>query len=428
MKTILSVFNSYCTDLVVDDAFCKSILNFDIRFVNKNSDHVNFFGSPLLGVYPARWTDEEHSTWMDDILNIDEMGLQQDIHALPSVNKTFKVTANVVNQSFIYVLYRLYNSKVNTKLVEQTARSVIHIMHYKFITSIMAHYFRYPADKATAEATYNALTFKSDIRSTGSWGALVTLRGETFTSRRSIHLNTFQSMKRDDKVLFAISDIQTRIRKVIKTQTALFHQIKENNGKVISVSSMMETDEGKMVKDVRREASVLLRYIDTVIPDKRDFVRVELFNVVMEANPSASPEVTLATLGYLSDIYRDRKKEYGNEVVNSTIIYGLNFLREKKIRTGDLANILYKVKSMLVGSRVNDDNVLRMREIGDRLVNEASPRSTAIPTSPERTAILLYIFMRTLTKNYYSDGVRQGLARPSRESRADIEFDSLLNL
>lgn len=402
MKSILSVFSEYCSHLVIDKKFCESILNFDIKFVNKNPDHVQFFSSPLLGVYPARWTEEEHNTWMDDIVNVDEIGLTQDIHSLPTVNPAFSVTSNVLNLSFIYVIYRLYNSKLPMQLVEKTVKSVIHIMHYKFITSIMAHYFRYPADKAIAEATYNALTRKSDIKVTRSWGALVELRGENYTARNSIHLSTFKTMRQDTKVLFALSDIQTRIRKVIKVQTALFHQIKENNGKIVSTSNMMMTDEGHMVKDVAREASQIQRYIDKVVPDKRDFVRVELFNVIMASNQSANPEITLGALGYLSNIYTDRKKEYGRELVSTTITYGLNFLREKSIRTGDLSTILTKVKSMLVGSRVNDETVLRLRDLGDQIVNEASPRSQAIPTSPERTAVLLYIFMRALTRNYYS--------------------------
>lgn len=418
MSTILSVFNSHCADLVIDEDFCKRIRNFDIRFINKNSDHVAFFSGPLLGVYPARWTDDEYHNWVDDIIEVDEVGLEQDIHALKTVNPAFRVVSNVVNLSFIYVLYRLYNSKLPTRTIENTAKSVIHIMHYKFITSIMAHYFRHPADKATAEATYNALTLKSDIRVTGSWGALVKLRGDNFTSRSSIHLKTFQSMSKDEKVLFAVSDIQTRIRKVIKTQTKLFYQIKENEGRVISVSSMMQTEQGQMVKDVARESSVYNRYITAVVPDKRDFVRVELFNVIMEANPSASPEVTLAGLGYMADVYLDRDKKYLQELVEETIVYSLNFLREKRIRTGDLANILMKVKSMLVGSRVNDDIVLKLRELGDRVINEASPRSKAIPTSPERTALLLYILLRALTKNYYSGSMVSGAIPTGKYKKA----------
>lgn len=435
MKTILTVFNEYCKDLVIDEAFCKSILNFDIKFVNKNQDHVKFFSSPLLGVYPARWTDEEHAIWMDDILDVDEIGLRQDIHALPTVNKSFNVTSSVINQSFIYIIYRLYNSSLNTKLIDQTVRSVIHLIHYKFITSIMARYFKYPADKSIAEATYNALTRKSDIKVTRSWGALVKLRGENYTARNSIHLNTFKTMRNDAKVLFAISDIQTRIRKLIKTQTALFYQIKDSEGKVVSVSSMMMTEEGHMVKDVRREATYLQRYMGQVVPDKRDFVRVELFNVIMNSNQSASPEVTLAGLGYLSDIYRDRKKEYASEMVESMIVYGLNFMREKSIRTGDLSQTLIKVKSMLVGSRVNDDNILRLRELGDKVINEAHPRSSAIPTSPERTALLLYVLMRALTKDYYSSSTsnltnkQKAAFRYSVESKdsVDIMLDNAID-
>lgn len=401
--SIRGVYDHHCKELKIDTKFAKEIIRFDANFVTKNADHVNFFGSGLLGVYPIRWTDDERNRWLDDILQVDEIALKDDVFRLPTINPEHKVATDIVNLSFVYVIHRLTNEKtLPGPLKTEAIRSTIAIMHYKFLTSLMVRNFPYPADEAVAKATFNELSLKFDIKRLGSWGALIRNRAEENTKPSALHYHTFTTMRDDTAVQYMVSDIQTRIREVVKAQVIVFYRIRESNGKIVSTSSVLTTDDGITIKDVRRTFNQYHNYLMGVIAEPRDFVRKELFDVVMALNPSANPETTNQALKYLSVSYSDRKKAYTKQLVEDLLIYTFNFIRTKKIPTHDLKEIAIRLRAMFTGSRINDKTILELRELSDRVVYESLPKRTGAPISPERTAVMLYIVLRALTKNYYS--------------------------
>lgn len=401
--SIKGVYDHHCVNLKIDAKFAKEIIRFDVNFITKNADHVNFFGSGLLGVYPIRWTDDERNRWLDDILQIDEIALKDDVHSLPTINPDHKVATDIVNLSFVYVIHRLANEKtLPGPLKADAIRSTIAIMHYKFLTSLMVRNFPYPADEAVAKATFNELSLKFDIKKLGSWGQLIRSRAEENTKPSALHYHTFLYMRDDAAVQYMVSDIQTRIREVVKAQVIVFYRIRETNGKIVSTSSVMTTDDGFTVKDVRRTHNQYHNYLMGVITEPRDFIRRELLDVVMALNPSANPDTTTNALKYLSSNYSDRRKTYIKSLVEDLLIYTFNFIRTKRIPTHDLKEIAIRLRAMFTGSRINDKAILELRDLTDRLVYESLPKRTGVPISPERTAVMLYTVLRALTKNYYS--------------------------
>jgi len=404
LDTIKAVFDHHFGNLRVDDALARRIITFDNQFVTKNPDHVNFFGSALLGVYPVRWTDVERNTWIDDIIDFDEIGLRVDLFKLQSIDPKNKVATDLVNLSFVYVLHRLNASDDIKPAMKETAmRSVIAIMHYKFLSSLMAYYFPYPADEALAKTTYNSLSLKFDIKRLGSWGALIRNRAETVTAKNSLHNATFQFMRDDKSVQYMVTDIQTRIRDVVKSQTQEFYRIKEADGKIINTSKILLTDEGFTVKDTRRTYSQYATYMDRVISDFADLHRKELLAVIMKLNTSADERTVTEAIRFIHQNYReDKKLAYVRKYVEEVLMYSLNFIHEKKYKMNDLGNILLKLRAMFVGSRVNDTAILAIRDMGDRIILGTGTTKPGALVSPERTALTMYIIARALTKNYYT--------------------------
>ncbi len=401
MDTIRSVFDHHCEQLEITPKFAKEIIEFDQRFVTKNSDHVNFFGSPYLGVHPIRWTDEERNRWVDDLLAVDEIALKEDIRRLPTIDPTHTVATDFINLSFVYMLYRFHNSNIESNLKHAAMMSVVRIMHYKFLTSLMSHYFRYPADEAVAKATYTHLTMKFDIKRLGSWGALITDRADTVTTKNSLHWLSYTTMRDDHAVQRMVSDIQSRIREVVKAQVAVFYKVRDNGDRVLSTSSIITTDEGFTVRDVKRTISTYQNYMNGILPNVRDFVRDDLLMIVGKINPSANPLIVKNALSYMSANYLELKKPYVKKLVEDVIIYSFNFIQSNRIEKSDLPNIAIRLRSMFTGSRVNDPAILELRQYGDQVVRESQVRNTGVPISPERTAMLLYIVLRALTRNHY---------------------------
>lgn len=400
-RNIKAVFDELCVDLKIDNQFCRQIRSFAQYFITKNSDHINFFGTGLLGVYPLRWTSEDRSRWLDDILEVDESALEQEIHSLPHIRTDWVRASDVVNNSFVYVLHRLDNATtLDPKLRTETQIDVISIMLAKFLSSLMAHYFPYPADESIARATYASLSLKSDIKRLGSWGALLRSRATDTLVPKSLHRETIREMQNDDRVQYMIQDMQSRIKDVVKTYSIAFHQVKDSDGRAVTTSSILELEDGITIKDVRRAFTAFSRYIHSVVPDKTNFVRTELVDVVMSTVSTASPSVFSQVLEYLSINYADTRMKWIREFVDETILYSFGFISDQKIAPNDLVAVLKRLHSMFTGSRINNAAILKLREIGDKIVTNASPRGK-VPPAPERTALLLYIVLRTLTMQHY---------------------------
>lgn len=406
--SIKSVFDRHCRDLKIDTRLANAIAKFATNFVTKNEDHINFFGSGLLGVYPVKWADsQERQIWIDDILQADEIALESDLHALDSINEEFNVQSDVVNNSIIYLIHRFERSNLPPRQIEETQKHLLKILLYKFISSIMSHYFKYPADESIARMTYNQLSNRYDIKRLGTWGALINERAEDFVSAKSIHRPTIEKMQDDDAVGYALSDTQTRIREVIKAYSTVFYQVRDTDSRSFTTSSMIQLEDGLVVKDVKREMSTYSRYIHTVCRSREDFVRTDALNIIQNIVTAANPEVVKATLEYISENYDDQRKKHLVKFVDDAILYSLNFIHDKKIKASDLATVLSRLRAMYTGSRINDKAVLELRNLGDKIVVEARPTSK-YPPAAERTSVLLYITLRALAMNHYKSATAVG--------------------
>ena len=402
-QSIKTTFDRYCKDLKVDNKLSQAIKGYDATFVTKNSDHISFFGTGLLGVYPIKWLDADRDRWFDDVLVADDIGLSEDIYNLPSVDRNHKVASDVTNLSFVYLLHRLTNSELTESMIKDSSLSVVRILHYKFISSILSAYFKYVADEAIAKEAYSSLSQKFDIKRLGTWGALINARAESLISKDSIHVRrgTFDKMNDDEDVQYVLTDTQSRIRELIKVYTGVFHAIRSEDGRVISTSNVLHVEDGMVIRDVKRAYNQYHTYLKRIIVDDTDFIRSDLVRVIEDAIPSLDPKVFSLCLQYLCSNYNDKRKKYVAEFVDDSMMYAFDFMFQRRMKTSDLAAVLTRLRSMYTGSRINDSDILKLRAVGDKIVKEASHRKSTVPTAPERTGMLLYIVLRALTMNHW---------------------------
>lgn len=403
-RNIRLTFDEFCQDLEIDQKLVQAIRAFDIGFVTKNSDHISFFGSGLLGVYPIKWVDADRDRWFDDIMKADDIGLADAIRELPTVDASHRVASDATNLSFVYLVYRLFNSALPEATNRDAAIAAMKIMHYKFASSILSAYFQYVADEAIAKEAYSSLSQKFDIKRMATWGALIADRATHLISRDSIHFRrgTFNKMEDDKDVQYVLTDSQSRIRELIKVYTRVFYDVRAADGKVISTSNVLQVEEGIIIRDVKRAYNQYHAYVKRIINDDTDFIRDDLVNVIIDAIPSMDPKVFRLCLEYLSVNHGDRRKKYLEDLVDDALLYAFEFMFSKKIKTSHLPVVLTRLRAMYTASRITDSIILDLRKLGDKLVQEASHRKSSVPTAPERTGVLLYIILRALTMNHWS--------------------------
>ena len=400
--SIKSVFDKFCGSLKIDSRFANSVLAFEKNFVNKNEDHIRFFGNGLLST-EVKWLPSDTARYFSEILNADEEELQKALYAENSVNPEHKVASNAFNLSITYLVHRSLTSSMPQKQKEDVAVKLLSILQYKFLSSILNHFFRWGVNPQIAQRTYESMNFKYDLRVHRNWYNLCEAKSIMMVSRQGLHYQTFIRYGDDDDVQYILSDTQTRARSTIKNITELYYQVRSEGAGISVTSSLMEMEGELGVRDLKRNSSQYRRYLEGIIGDSASFVRQNLVDIVAEANPSGNLGYFQATLNYLSSIYNSPKEKKIQEFVKRTLDFSFQLITDKGINQNNLSEVMLVIKGAVNSSRNTSREVIYLRTEGDKLARRAIGKKSPYPVSGERTAVILYMVLRAMTMNYYTN-------------------------
>ncbi len=405
-KNIRGVFEEYCGDIKIDRRFVRMLRQMRLAFVNRNSDHVQFFGGNLLGVYPVRYRTSDREQWYDEVLEANESDLVKAVKDLDSIDPTWVRASDPVNLSVVWLMYRIHNSSaLSARDKEQGLMDVLLMLQYKFISSIMSHFFPYPADHAVAVATYEALSRKFDLKKYGSWQALLEARAEAIMARSSIHYTTYTKMTDDDAVVYMVSDIQARLREIVKKTSAVFYRVKEQNLRISSTSSTIEIDGMSEILDRQRDHSRYTRYLHSIITDKPTFIRQELVDVVGDVLHTMPERYLKETLEYCSDNYGAKGDKRIEKLIDETLLHAYEYLSNNRgVMSGpsDLGSLITKLRNIYMASRMSDPVLIGMRDLAEGIVKDSiSSRNKAVMASV-RTGLQIYLILRAFSMNHYT--------------------------
>lgn len=405
-KLTRDVFNDECADLAIDAKLAKRIHTYQVDFTQKNEEHIGFFGQNLLGVHIVRFDPSDRDRWFDDVLDADEIALTQRIHALPGINPEFNVSSDVMNLSCIWLLHRLFNSKLPEKVKHEAMVDVVLVMQYKFFTSRLYRHFKYPADRAVAEATYAQLTLKYDIKSYGSWATLFRAKAEDTIAKTSIHYDTIRKMDDDADVVYFANDAQGRIRDMLKNLYDEFLKVHKQGSRISSVSQIVEHDGSEILRDRSKNLTAYTRYLHSIVSDKSSFIHEELTKIICRVMHTMSERMFIETLEWMSRNYRQSKAEVVEQVLDDVLIHAFDYLvsHREAVRTStDLPGLISKLRGVYMSSRSTDPALLSLRERTEYMVSQATGKPVSSSTVPSaRTGVLLYCVLRAFTMKHYS--------------------------
>jgi len=407
-KSIKHVFEDECGHLKFDAKFAKTLHAYQVGFVNKNNEHIKFFGGNLLGVETVRFLDQDRDRWFDEILQVDDGPLEERLLALPMVNSEFHVSSDTMNLSCVWLTHAIYNSKIMSQ--EQRHNAMIDVMlvlQYKFFTSRYYRHFRYPADLATAEATYAQLSYKFDIKTYGSWSALFRARAEDIINKASIHYRTITHMDDDKKVIYMLNDTQGRIRDMLKNIYDVFLRVHQQGIRISSTSSIVEHDGAEILKDKSKNLLAYGRYINSIVSDRNSFMREDVLSIIEKIMHTMPPRLFRETLEWMSSNYRQRGATEVEEVLNEALIHSFEYFSENRevVRhTQDLPGLVSRLRGIYMSSRSTDPVLFALREKMETIVKKATGNKNPSIIASVRTGALLYIVLRAITMKYYNTG------------------------
>jgi hypothetical protein len=410
---IKTIFEKGVDSLAVDAELAKKLKLYQTEFVNKNSDHSEFFGGNLTGVHVVRFTDQDKVKWFD-MIQADEDKLQDETDQVPAVKSSstgevFKVAGDALNLSCAYLLHKLHNeTKLSAALRREAMIDVLLILQFKFLTGRLYQHFRFPADRAVAEATYMVLTNKFSLKVYGSWLAVLTARAEDVLSPSSIHFQAISKFNDDELIVRMLNDIQGRIRDMLKNIYNVFRQVHADGLKIRTTSSIVEYDGMEALKDKTKGVENYTRYIRSVASDKNSFIKQELLDIVLTIAASAGEKRVKMVLEFICNNYLKTTGPNVDELLTDSMVHSFSYLAENKgsIRGNiDLATLLVRLKNIYTASRSTDPLLMKLRNDAEVIVMKAIDTNSKNVVASVRTATLLYIVARAYTMRHYTRGV-----------------------
>lgn len=399
-------FDSTFPNLVASQELVKRLTEFQIKFITKNQDHMEFFGGNLTGVQTVRFTPSDMDKFFMDVLEIDEEEVREGLYALPTIKRDHKVASDAFNNSCMYVVHLfLEDTKLPEKVRNQGAKACALILLYRYLTSQLFNGFKYPADPQVAVATYSSLNNKFILKQLGSWNAVLEARTLDLIEPGRLHYETLKNYYLDKKILYAITDSQGRIRDIFKNIYSQFMLAHERGQRTKSTSSTFNFEGDEFLKDKTRGLVTYVNYINSIIEDKNSFVKQEIVNVVVDIIRTAPPKLTEEALEWMSNNAKFTNQKEIKEFVELTLIHSFNYLQNNRTvvsKSIDLVTLVTRLKGVYMSSRSTEEDLLKLRQLGEKILKKAINTKNASVIASVRTAIMLYIVIRAFSMNHYT--------------------------
>lgn len=403
MLTLSEVFNEHFQHVKFDKKLTKALYHYQVNYISQNREHIEFFGSNLLGVHVVRFKDSDVLKFYD-LLDVDYYALVSAIRKVTTINHEYKVSGDVFNLTCMYLLYRVINSRDLADTDRLRGEYDIGlIFFYRCIAAILSYYFRYPADPKIAQSAYAKLSNKFLIKKLGSWHKVMEYRSKDLVDPKGNHFKQLSAFNDDLGIVYAINDSQGRIRDLVKNYYAEFMKV-HNEGESIGTTSgtYIDAEGEETIREKTKSVEAYVGYIRHTVIDANSFIKDELINVIVNINSNTSFRMIRQILLWISEHYNDGKKHQTIDDFLKLVVVHSFYLIQHNIsstNTRDYAHILHNLKNLYLSTRSTDPELAKIRELGDQIISEANNKSISSSLSlSSRTSIILYITLRALIK------------------------------
>ena len=408
-QNLKEIFDEYC-HISIDKKFLERITKWRNKFYSKNSEHVGFFSSASFGLYIPKWTSEEDDEWLTEIIGIDEEEIADYVYELPSINKDFQVSSNILSISFIYLMHKAtINKSLSTVDNDKVRKTLMEILVARYMTSIMYKYFyRGKTSPEVSTEVFERLSKRFDLKVAGNWKNWIEMKAEGFVlgddqrqDAKYAKQEVFQRFE-DELVVRKLNSIKSQLNKAAIEINSVFRQVLEDQDKIASKSALSMSVDGLYLADLVRDQTKYLHYQDAIFIDKNTFIKEDLLAVIEQSMPTISSNIFRGALEWILDNQMESKyKRKIMEVRHDILIYAIQLIKDENLHTNDLVQVGYRLRQNILSGKNNDRTVLKVRKMIDEFIVKFRPQSKGKLVSLERSAIMIYIVLRTLAMNYY---------------------------
>lgn len=402
--SLKEIFDEASRDVKFDAQLAKRITQYVGDLMNRNHEHVMFFGSNLTGVYPLRFKTSDKNEWFIDIKDIDEIAINRRVAKESGLKASWVRATDVFNLDCLYTAHRFLNSSLPEKEKTKAVNDTFMALNIKLMGSLMAWYFRYDVDERTAQEVYARLSRKFYIKKYGSWRKVLEVRAEDVCAPTSKWLPVIKSFTNHEQIAQCISDIQGRLRSMLKYIWEVFAEVHAEASKFNRSSLTIDNGGEKIIQDLKKDAEVYKRYILKQVLTTQTFFKEELLLIVSAEMRTMPDKLLKEVIDHVVEVANTTDKkiveflegivEYTSDVILSD--------RSAKVNINDLSWLLNKVKLLVTAAKASDPNVLKAREYSEKLVKASASTKNPTIIASLKTGLILYIVARTFTMRHYS--------------------------
>ena len=394
-KDIKDVFDKHL-HLTYDENLYRKLEAFRINWVQKSDEYIEFFGSNLTGVHNIRFSTRDEDAIFIDILNLNYEDLEYDIFHTVGIDKNKKVSSNPFYLTMTYLMYGFLKSKTIGRYRDDVIREVYYIFAYKALSSLISHYFKYNVDVGTAKAVIERMSNKFLIKKCNSWQEVLLYRSSDVLPPHGLHYKRLLTLTSDDATR-VVSDLQGRLRDLIKNIYIVIIDINASNDKIISTTNLEENENGVGIKDSSNRPDTYTRYLDSIIKIPTDFINDDIIHLVLSIHNNINREQLITTLTYISTTDIKNLNIITNTILETTIynIAGRGIVTEYNRHIYD---ILKYTKSYFSSSSIKDKNILYAKKQLNIIIKKSLDKSIQWTSNSLVIAVIVYIVCRSFTK------------------------------
>lgn len=399
--SLKEAFDAQFEHVVFDKKLAQALYQYQFGFLNRNREHLEFFGGNLLGVQVIRFKDADVNKFFNEVLDVDYAVLTESVRDVTTIRHDYKISGDILNLTLMYVIHRCLTSvKMTADLRESAALNCALVFFYRCVCALMSDWFTYPADEKIAQRAFANLSNKHLIKKLGSWIKVMEYRAKDLIDKKGLHRKALERFVDDESTVYAINDSQGRIKDLMKnyySEFSLVHSAGESIGQ--TSSTVFDIDGEESLREKTKSADSYVVHARHLIVDPQGFIRDDIIEVIVEINVNTSFRTVKSVLDWFCKNYMDQKEHKSLDVFLEKVIMQTMHLIEYNIPLGrrkDYAYILQNLKNLYLSTRSTDPDLADIRKLGEDIVVKANGKMSKSLMMATRLGLILYISLRVL--------------------------------
>lgn len=405
-----SLFESLKITLTSDTI--KKIIHWCLAYETRG-EHPLALNSPMLGVYRCYF----YTSDMDELFHIFNLS-RIEFRALALQSKAlqakWKVTSDPMNLLCIYLIHlSMINTKLSQKELLECRTCLGKMMQYRFFTTVVNHNLPHGSNQEVMAALIDSLTAKFDIKQadTPTWKLVIEKRcRDIFDKESSIHYKTLIQFSDDEEIMYALADIETRIRAMLVRVCQAYMAFHAKGARISGTSLVDEIDGEKYVRDITDTYDDLSVEVCNRAINVNRFLNLEYVKFISKLGTAVRMDMFRLLLVKFSEIANAQYKKGQGNLVRGTgpdrLLIGYNVLihnivqktyrhciMTEHVNMNSKTDILVKTRDIYRSSRIQDDDILVIKNSVEHFVNANSGSTREATNSSLKLAFLCYIIL-----------------------------------